>query len=98
MDRVDALGQGNVEPLDPAAALAIARAAEPAAGTVGPGEPNGLAAGDAVTVTPDDYGFDPVAGTIAGASEHEIAVRRTDPSLGAVVVHFPRVGFRVAPA
>src|SRR5262245_28161980 len=89
MERVDALGQGDMQPRDPGAALAIARAAAPAAGVVAPGEPNGLAAGDAVTVTPDDYGFDPVRGTIVAASAQEIAVRRTDPAVGDVVVHFP---------
>ena len=98
MERVDALGQGDVQPLAPADALAVARAGIPAAGTVAPGEPNDLAAGDAVAVTPDDYGFDPVQGIVTAASHGEIAIRRTDPDLGDVVVHFPRVGFRVARA
>jgi hypothetical protein len=48
-----------------------------------------------VTVTPDDYAFDPVAGELVGSSAHEIALRREEPALGEVVVHFPRVGFRV---
>jgi len=95
MERVDAIGNGDLHPLEPSAALAIARAATPAAGTVAPGEPNALAAGNKVTVTPDDYGFDPVAGTVVGASEHEIAIRRTEPDLGDLVIHFPRIGFRV---
>ena len=97
MERLEALGQGDMHPLEPADALAIARASSPAPGTVEPGEPNGLAAGDAVTVTPDDYGFDPVAAPSRRIG-HEIAIRRTDPALGDVVVHFPRVGFRVARA
>ena len=48
-----------------------------------------------MTVTPDDYGFDPVAGTLVASSAEEIAIRRSDPAVGAVVVHFPRFGFRV---
>ena len=28
-------------------------------------------------------------------SAHEIAVRRVDDEVGEIVVHFPRVGFRV---
>ena len=95
MERVDAMGNGDLHPLEPPAALAIARDATPLPGTVAPGEPNDLAAGAAVTVTPDDYGFDPVAGTVVAASEHEIAVRRSTPDLGELVIHFPRVGFRV---
>jgi hypothetical protein len=63
-----------------------------------PGEPNGLAAGTKVTVTADDYAFDPVAGTLAAATADDVAIRRSDPALGAMVVHFPRFGFRVAPA
>ncbi len=97
--RVEALGQGSRTDVSPADALAAAQQAEPAppAG-VEAGEPNGLAAGAAVTVTPDDYAFDPVAGTLVAASADEVAIRRQDPALGAVVVHFPRFGFRIARA
>jgi glutathione S-transferase len=97
-ERMDALGSGDMQPLDPATALTIARDAVAAAGRVEPGEPNGLAPGQRVAVTPDDYGFDPVVGTIVTASPTEIAVRRRDERVGEVVVHFPRVGFRVTPA
>src|SRR5262249_25614701 len=80
-----------------AEALAAARDAQPMASPgVDPREPNGLAAGMDVTVTPDDYGFDPVAGTLVASSVDEIAIRRSDPAVGTVVVHFPRFGFRVA--
>ena len=96
MERVDTLGNGDIHPLDPAEALAVARASTAQSGTVEPGEPNGLAAGDTVAVTPDDYGFDPVRGVVVAASANEIAIRRSDPNLGDVVVHFPRVGFRVS--
>jgi glutathione S-transferase len=97
-ERMDALGQGDAEPMSPTDALAVAAKARPAAGSVEPGEPNGLAAGDDVTVTPDDYGFDPVRGSLVAASPVEVAIRRHDPTLGDVVVHFPRVGFVVARA
>ncbi len=97
MDRVDALGVGERIASTPAEALAVARDAQPAAPSgVAPNEPNGLTAGMQVTVTPDDYGFDPVTGELVTATVHEVAVRRRDPSLGDVVVHFPRIGFRVA--
>src|SRR5262249_27866503 len=97
--RVDALGEGDRRDVTPAEALAAARDAEPAAGGgVAASEPNGLTAGAEVRVTADDYGFDPVAGVLVGATEDEIAIRRADPMLGAVVVHFPRFGFRVTAA
>src|SRR5262249_38090287 len=95
IERMDALGAGNVQPLAPADRLAAAAAAAALAGVAEPGEPNGLSAGERVAVVPDDYGFDPVAGTVAAASANEIAIRRTADGLGEVVVHFPRVGFRV---
>jgi glutathione S-transferase len=95
MERVDAIGNGDLHPLEPSEALAIARRSTPAGGNVAPGEPNGLTAGDTVTITPDDYGFDPVAGAIVAASEHEVAVRQSTPDLGEIVIHFPRIGFRV---
>ncbi|HJQ85160.1 MAG TPA: glutathione S-transferase family protein [Candidatus Binatia bacterium] len=95
-ERVDALGQGQRSDATPAEALAIAKESRPVAATgVQPGEPNALTAGARVTVTPDDYGFDPVEGDLINASTHELAVRRTDPTTGELVVHFPRIGFRV---
>jgi glutathione S-transferase len=97
--RVAELGGDTPSPMAPAEALAIARAATPAAAAgVAPGEPNGLAAGTRVTVTPDDYAFDPVAGELVTATADEVAVRRREPALGEVVVHFPRFGYRVVPA
>jgi glutathione S-transferase len=48
-----------------------------------------------VAVVPDDYGFDPVAGEVVTSSAHEIALLRSAPEVGEVVVHFPRVGFKV---
>ena len=97
MARLEAMGQGERRDVSATEALAVARAAEPAApGTVDSREPNELAAGMAVTVTADDYGFDPIAGTLVASSADEIAVRREEPALGALVVHFPRFGFRVA--
>jgi glutathione S-transferase len=94
--RCAALGHGQRTEIAPAQALALARAVKPApfAG-VAKGEPNGLEAGDRVAVVPDDYGFDPVVGELVAADVHEVAVRRSSPETGEVVVHFPRAGFRV---
>jgi len=99
VERIDAMGHGARTAMAPGDALEIARQATPAAAAgVDPHEPNALAAGMRVTVTPDDYGFDPVAGELVGSSVHEVAVRRRDADLGELVVHFPRIGFRVARA
>jgi len=95
-ERVAAVGHGRRTEIAPAEALAIARAAKPLPGAgVRAGEPNGLEVGERVTVVPDDYGFDPVAGELVAADPNEIAVRRASPETGEVVAHFPRAGFRV---
>jgi glutathione S-transferase len=98
-ERVKALGHGTRDTCTPEEALAIARAATPTAmPAADPDEPNGLAPGIPVQVIPDDYGFDPVCGELVTSGVHEVAVRRSDPEVGDVVVHFPRAGFRVVRA
>jgi glutathione S-transferase len=99
MSRMEALGHGRPEELDSKAALAVAAAAEPAPVALGhPEFPPGFAAGMAVTVTPDDYAKDPVAGTLVAANAQAVVVKRSDPATGTVQVHFPLTGFRLAPA
>jgi glutathione S-transferase len=48
-----------------------------------------------VTVTPDDYGAVHVSGRLMRLTHQEIAIKRHDKSAGDVVVHFPRIGYRV---
>jgi glutathione S-transferase len=61
-------------------------------------EVDGISLGDAVQVMPIDYGLDPVKGELVHCSADEIAVRRSDPRAGTVVVHFPRLGYQMAKA
>ena len=95
-DRILAMGHGDRTDLDPDEALWIAQKSQPDT-PLEPDqrEPNGLRPGDRVTVTPDDYAFDPVAGELVTSSVHEVAILRRDVQVGQVVVHFPRIGFRV---
>ncbi|HYL57389.1 MAG TPA: glutathione S-transferase family protein [Candidatus Acidoferrales bacterium] len=98
-DRIDAMGYGNVTPMDPDEALKIARESTPAAAeNVNANDPNGLKAGAKVSVTPDDYGFDPVTGRVVISTVDEIAIEREDRELGRIVNHFPKIGFRIASA
>lgn len=90
------MGIGNQSPMEADEALAIAKAATSTTKEqADPGDPNGLKPGDSVTVLPDDYAFDPIAGTIVALSPQEIAIRREAPEVGEVVVHFPRAGYRI---
>jgi hypothetical protein len=92
--RVEAFGPGASTAMSTAEALAAATAASPAAASgVPPQDPSGLAAGDRVTIMPDDYAFDPVVGEVVHLDATDIGIHRRDPALGEVVVHFPRAGF-----
>ncbi|MBI1330779.1 MAG: glutathione S-transferase family protein [Alphaproteobacteria bacterium] len=95
-ERVRAIGHGASEDMTPAEALSIAKAAtSDAVQSTDPHEPRGFKPGEAVIVAADDYGRDPIAGTLVFSNAHEIAIRRSAPEVGDVVVHFPRAGFAV---
>ncbi|HEY4942109.1 MAG TPA: glutathione S-transferase family protein [Rhizomicrobium sp.] len=98
-ERVKAIGHGTSSDMTPKEALAVAKAAtseaKPAAD---PFDPGGRKPGDKVTVSADDYGRDPIAGELVFSNAHEIAIKRSDPAVGEVVVHFPRAGFVVQSA
>jgi len=96
--RMRAIGHGSRREIDAAEALAVARAAAPAGHHDVIEDELGLRHGARVTVTPDDYGRIPVEGELVTLTRREVAVRRLTPEAGEVVVHFPRSGYRVAPA
>ena len=93
--RVAALGEGTRIDCTAAEALAVARASEAEAGAIDPGDAQALDAGVEVEVLPDDTQRGAVRGRIVAAGANEIAVQRSDPRCGTVVVHFPRLGYRV---
>ena len=96
--RMKAVGEGRRQPLAAAAALAEARAATSTAVVdVDPRDPQGLKAGQRVEVSPDDTRRGAVRGEIVIANAAEIALRRRDDAVGDVVIHFPRLGYRVDP-
>ena len=98
-DRIDAMGAGNMKPMTPDEALKIAKESTPAAsGHSDSGDLNGLKLGAKVGVMPDDYGFDPVVGKVVSSSVYEIAIEREEPTLGKIVNHFPKIGFRISAA
>jgi glutathione S-transferase len=95
-DRLAAIGHGAPVAIDAQDALAIAKAAEPATPALtDSGDPSGRRPGEKVSVSPDDTGRDPVSGELVASSIDEIAIRRHDPLVGEVTVHFPRAGFVV---
>ena len=95
-ERMKAFGNGAPSDMAPAEALDVAKAATPALAQVDANDPSGLTAGQAISVTPDDTGKVPVTGILVGLAPDRISIRRSDPRVGDVVVHFPRAGYVVS--
>ena len=93
--RIAELGEGTRTKITADEAFGAARGAAPEPGRVEPGDAQGLAAGAEVEVVPDDTLRGAVRGRVVAAGSNEIAVERSHPRCGTVVVHFPRLGYRV---
>lgn len=99
MDRMAAIGHGKPTDLDAKEALGIAKAATPQAQSrMDANDPFGRTPGMQLQITPDDSGKDPVVGELISISTEEVVIRRSDPQVGEVAVHFPRAGFVVKAA
>jgi glutathione S-transferase len=93
-DRMAAIGHGRRIDIDPAVALAEARAAEPAAAVriSHPQEGDPLP-GEQARVRSTDNARDWIEGEVSFVDTQEIALVRHDPDVGRVAVHFPRLGY-----
>jgi glutathione S-transferase len=100
MSRVADIGHGQASDLSASDALQVAAVAEPEAMPAQErGDRQGSGPGGEVQVVPEGDGGDPpVGGILAHDGREEIVIRRRDPGIGAVAVHFPRVGYRVTRA
>ena len=93
--RLAAVGHGTRKEMTPAEALTIARDAQPLPCTgIAPDDPLGITAGTRVVVSPTDYAECEVIGELAGTTIDRLAIRREDPQLGEICVHFPKIGYR----
>jgi len=99
MDRLAALGHGRPEPLSAEDAVTVAQKAEPLL----PGEnllvdsafqdDHGIALGSRVSVTAESFGTETTEGELVAATRTHYSLSRTDPRVGTVHVHFPRIGY-----
>lgn len=55
----------------------------------------GLAVGQAIEVSPSDYGLVPVVGTLAAMTPERIILARETDAFGSLHVHFPRPGYSI---
>lgn len=96
--RVAAIGHGQPSEMSSREALDVAKQSTPQTlEAADPADPQGLAPGMQVGVEPDeDSGDTMVYGEIVSVNIDQVAIRRHDEKVGEVVIHFPRVGYRVA--
>ncbi len=96
---IDAMGQGQRTEMTPEAALAIAKAADPATERrADPDDPNGLAPGAQVVISSEDLPQSRFPGEVLALDVDEVVILRHDPACGAIALHFPRAGYRIAAA
>lgn len=97
MRRVTRLGHGIRTELPAATAIDIATAAYPE--PLMPGcDGSAPAPGSLVTVRPEGYVTPPVTGVLVRADAARVVISRIDPTVGEVMVHFPRAGYVLRPA
>ena len=96
-DRIEGFGPGDTEPMIAAEALEIARESEPMARAADADsiQVDGIGVGDEIAILADDYGVEESCGTVVGLTANAIPIRRRDPVLGDLAVHFPRAGYRL---
>ncbi len=94
---IRARGHGDVQTMESAVALDIAAESQTETPEkIDPDDPQGLRCGQRVGVVPVGDGGDPVVcGRLRYADRVSLALMITDPRVGEVCVHFPRVGYRV---
>ena len=95
MARVAAIGHGRPQELSPAQALAIAAQGDPVAAGASIDDDTLPALGSEVSIRPDGYVTEAVSGTLVQVDRFDVAIRRADPALGEVMLHFPRVGYAI---
>ena len=92
--RMAAMGHAQHTTLSAAQALQVAANAEPL-----PlpkdifQDEHGFALGSTVSVAAESFGTEPTVGTLVAATRTRLTLARTDPAVGKVHVHFPRMGF-----
>jgi len=94
IQRILDMGQGGRQDLDPAAALDVAAAATP--DFTPPAEAMNdadLPVGQTIAIRPNDYGQEETIGEIVWTTAEALAVKRHDPRVGDVLVHYPRLGY-----
>ncbi len=92
---IKAIGHGAPELMEDFDALDIAKKSIPQTiQQVDPGDPLGLCIGASISIMPTDGGV-PVSGSLHNISANHVTLYRSNPIVGDVCVHFPRIGYRI---
>ncbi|MFI5000620.1 MAG: glutathione S-transferase family protein [Reyranellales bacterium] len=92
-DRMAAIGHGRRTDIAPGVALAEARAATPAKPRPSDPQDGDPRPGERARVRAADNARDWIEGEVLSIDSDEIALLRSDPAVGEVAVHFPRLGY-----
>ncbi len=92
-DRMAAIGHGVRTAIDAGRALAEAKAARPRPPRPSDPQEGDPLPGERVRVRAADNARDWIEGEVSFIDRDEIALLRSDPQVGEVVVHFPRLGY-----
>jgi glutathione S-transferase len=94
MNRMAAIGHGQMDKLSAEQAIEIAAAAEPAPLPEDTfQDDHGIALGSRVTIAAETFGQEPTEGTLLAATRTRYTLERTDERAGKLHVHFPRIGY-----
>lgn len=99
MDRLAAIGHGQME--KSSATESIAAAAQSTGATAPFGhdadvtfqDEHGIALGSQVTISAEVFGQEPTVGELVAATRTRFTLKRVDARAGTVQVHFPRIGY-----
>lgn len=95
LDRMAALGHGQMSRMTAAEAIAVCADAPAAIGVADDyfQDDHGIALGSLVSVSAESFGAEPTVGELVAATRTRYTLRRRDARAGVVQVHFPRVGY-----
>jgi glutathione S-transferase len=95
MSRVGALGHGQRRSMTDKEALDIARSSAPLPSRASRRQPEDPEIGSIVEISAVDYAKDGIVGRLEFLDDDEVAISIEHDHVGAIVVHFPRIGFEM---
>ena len=94
MDRMAALGHGQMSKFTSTESIAVASAAQPVAlSDEAFQNDHGIELGSRVTLAAEAFGTEPTEGILRAATRTRYTLERQDERAGTLHVHFPRIGF-----